>query len=88
MSSSSHIMWSCPACQVTITDRQKYCQMCQSMLTWTCVSSGKCGLYTNFYRQRDRCSYCTPELEPERQRIKEDNQKSRFQELEISYNGE
>ncbi|CAF3893358.1 unnamed protein product [Rotaria sp. Silwood1] len=87
MSSSSNIMWNCPECQITITDRQKYCKTCQSMLVWTCVPSGKSGLYTTYYRYRDRCNYYTPELEPERQQTKEEKQISRFQELEISYNG-
>ncbi|CAF1325902.1 unnamed protein product, partial [Rotaria sp. Silwood1] len=58
------------------------------MLVWTCVPSGKSGLYTTYYRYRDRCNYYTPELEPERQQTKEEKQISRFQELEISYNEE
>ena len=57
------------------------------MLVWTCVPSEKSGLCTNYYRHRDRCTYCTPELEPGRQQTKEEKQISRFQELEVSYNG-
>ncbi|CAF4318377.1 unnamed protein product, partial [Rotaria sordida] len=39
------------------------------MLSWTCIGSGKSGLYTNYYRHRDSCNYCAPELEEEKQQI-------------------
>jgi len=44
------------------------------MLTWTCIGSGKSGLYTNYYRHHDSCDYCTPELEEERQQKIEEKQ--------------
>ncbi|CAF1158057.1 unnamed protein product [Rotaria sordida] len=64
---SPQIEWNCSQCQSSIADRRKYCIDCHSMLSWTCVGSGKSGLYTNYYRHRDSCDYCTPELEDERQ---------------------
>ncbi|CAF0740997.1 unnamed protein product [Rotaria sordida] len=39
------------------------------MLSWTCIGSGKSGLYTNYYRHRDSCNYCAPALEEEKQQI-------------------
>ncbi|CAF4114655.1 unnamed protein product [Rotaria sp. Silwood2] len=65
--SFSQIEWDCSRCGSTVTDRRKYCTDCHSMLTWTCTGSGKSGLYTNYYRHCDRCSYCTPQLEEEKQ---------------------
>ncbi|CAF4633632.1 unnamed protein product, partial [Rotaria sp. Silwood2] len=44
------------------------------MLTWTCIGSEKSGLYTHYYRHRDTCNYCTPELEEERQQKMEEKQ--------------
>jgi len=64
---SPQIEWNCAKCGFNPTDRRKYCPDCNSMLTWTCNGSGKSGLYTNYYRHRDNCDYCTPELEEERQ---------------------
>ncbi|CAF4522245.1 unnamed protein product [Rotaria sp. Silwood2] len=65
--SFSQIEWDCSRCGSTVTDRRKYCTDCHSKLTWTCNGSGKSGLYTNYYRHCDRCSYCTPQLEEEKQ---------------------
>ena len=48
MSSSSQIKWNCPNCQVTVKDRDKYCNNCQTMLVWTCIGSEKNGLYKNY----------------------------------------
>ena len=87
ISSSSEIEWNCPECQTAITDRRKYCNSCQSMLVGTCVPSGKSGLYNNYHRHRNRCNYCTPELEEERKQLKMENRISRFQEIAISDNG-
>ncbi len=84
---SSQIKWDCPECQVTITGRRKYCEDCHSMLVWTCLASGKSGLYTHYYRHHDRCTYCSPELEEERQQIKQEKQISRLQELQTLYVG-
>ncbi|CAF1553370.1 unnamed protein product [Rotaria sp. Silwood1] len=64
---SSQVEWHCTQCESDPTDRRKYCADCDSMLTWTCIGSRKSGLYTNYYRHRDNCDYCTPELEEERQ---------------------
>ena len=44
------------------------------MLTWTCTASGRSGRYTHYYRHRDNCSYCTPELEEEKQHEMEEKQ--------------
>ncbi|CAF1387764.1 unnamed protein product [Rotaria sordida] len=69
---SSQIEWHCTQCESGPTDRRKYCADCDSMLTWTCTGSQKSGLYTNYYRHRDNCDYCTPELEEERQKNMEE----------------
>ncbi|CAF3994004.1 unnamed protein product [Rotaria sp. Silwood1] len=37
------------------------------MLRWTCIGSEKSGFYTNYYRHRDSCIYCTSELDEEKQ---------------------
>ncbi|CAF4548624.1 unnamed protein product, partial [Rotaria sp. Silwood2] len=82
---SPQIEWHCAQCESDPTDRRKYCNDCDSMLTWTCTGSGKSGLYTNYYRHRDNCNYCTPELEEERQEQMEENQvaiQQRFQTLD------
>ena len=84
---SSQLEWSCSQCQSDVVDRRKYCADCDSMLTWTCIGSGKSGLYTNYYRHRDGCYYCTPQLEEERQEKIEEKQTStrqRFQALNDS----
>jgi hypothetical protein len=44
------------------------------MLEWECIGSGKTGLYSNYYRHRIKCIYCTPELEEERQAQERQNQ--------------
>ncbi|CAF0883242.1 unnamed protein product [Rotaria sordida] len=88
MTSSSQIKWDCPECQITMEDRRKYCDSCKSMLVWTCVSSGKSGMYSNYHRHLTRCDYCTPELEEERQQLKEEKQISKVQELRILYDGQ
>ncbi len=72
--SSPQVEWNCAECGFIPTDRQKYCTDCDSMLTWTCTGSGRSGLYTNYYRHRDNCSYCTPELEEEKQKQMEEKQ--------------
>ncbi|CAF2965385.1 unnamed protein product [Rotaria sp. Silwood2] len=41
------------------------------MLTWTCTGSEKSGLYTNYYRHRDNCTYCSLELEDKPQKVEE-----------------
>ncbi|CAF1610997.1 unnamed protein product, partial [Didymodactylos carnosus] len=43
----------------------------------------KSGLYTHYYRHRDKCSYCTPELEEEKQQKMEEKQQQ-FQALDDS----
>ena len=87
-SSSSRIKWDCPQCQITIFGRGKYCKDCQSMLVWTCIASGKSGLYTNYYRHHDRCTYCSPELEQEREEIKQEKQIGRIQKHQTLFDGE
>ncbi|CAF4828937.1 unnamed protein product [Rotaria sp. Silwood1] len=84
---SPQIEWHCTQCGSDPTDRRKYCTDCDSMLTWTCTDSGKTGLYTHYYRHRDKCNYCTPELEEERQKQMEEKQvaiQQRFQTLDDS----
>jgi hypothetical protein len=44
------------------------------MLTWTCTGSSRSGLYKNYYRHRDNGSFCTPELEEEKQHEMEEKQ--------------
>ena len=87
MTSSSQIKWHCPECQITMEDRRKYCDSCKSMVVWTCVSSGKSGLCSNYHQYLTRCDYCTPELEEERQKLKEEKQISKVQELQTLYDG-
>jgi len=41
------------------------------MLTYTCIGSGKSGLYKNFFRHRDSCVYCASELEDKTQKVEE-----------------
>jgi hypothetical protein len=77
MSSSSQIKWDCPNCQITVTDRHKYCNNCQTMLVWTCVASEKSSLYKNYH-----------ELEEEREQRKEEKNVSKIQELQALYDGE
>ncbi|CAF3863872.1 unnamed protein product [Rotaria sp. Silwood1] len=82
---SPQIEWYCAQCGSDPTDRRKYCTDCDSMLTWTCTGSGKSGLYTHYYRHRDNCNYCTPELEEKRQEQIEEKQvaiQQRFQTLD------
>ncbi|CAF1550003.1 unnamed protein product [Rotaria sordida] len=82
---SPQIEWSCSECQSAVADRRKYCTDCDSMLTWTCVGSGKSGLYTHYYRHRDSCNYCTPEFEEERQQELEEKRiavQQQFQNLD------
>ncbi|CAF1070386.1 unnamed protein product [Rotaria sordida] len=72
--SSSQVKWNCSECDYAPSDRRKYCTECHSMLTWTCTGSSRSGLYTNYYRHRDNCSFCTPELEEEKQHEMEEKQ--------------
>ncbi|CAF4171012.1 unnamed protein product [Rotaria sp. Silwood2] len=75
---SSHIEWNCSQCQFVTTNGRKYCTDCHSMLTWTCTGSGKSGSYNNYHRHLDNCSYCTPELEEEKQqKMEEKRQKNK-----------
>ena len=69
---SPQIKRSCSECRSAVVDRRKYCTDCHSLLTWTCIGSGKSGLYTHYYRHRDSCNYCTPELEEEREQEMEE----------------
>ena len=80
---SPQIHWNCSQCQSTTTDRRKYCSNCHSMLSWTCTGSERSGLYTNYYRHRDNCGYCTPEVEEEKQQKMEEKQQQ-FQTLDDS----
>jgi hypothetical protein len=51
------------------------------------MGSGKSGLYNHYYRHRDTCYYCTPELEEERQQKMEEKQappRKHFQALDDS----
>ncbi|CAF1561330.1 unnamed protein product, partial [Rotaria sordida] len=80
---SPQIEWYCAQCESVPTDRRKYCADCDSMLTWTCTGSGKSGLYTNYYRHRDNCNYCTPELEEERQKKLEEKKVANQQHFQI-----
>ena len=88
MPSSSQIQWDCPECESIMEGGHKYCDSCKSILVWTCVSSGKSGLYKNYHRHLARCNYCTPELEGERKQLKEENQISKVEELQILDDGE
>ncbi|CAF4783734.1 unnamed protein product [Rotaria sp. Silwood2] len=72
--SSSKVKWNCSQCGSAPNDRRKYCTECHSMLTWTCTDSGKSGMYANYYHHRNNCSYCTPELEEEKQQEMEEKQ--------------
>ena len=81
--SSSQIEWNCSRCGSIEIDRRKYCIDCRSMLTWICTGSGKSGLYTNYYRHCDRCSYCTAELEGKKQQ-KIDEKQQEFHDLNDS----
>ena len=54
---SPQIEWNRAECGSVPTNREKYCTDCDSILTWTCTGSGRSGLYTNYYRHRDNCSY-------------------------------
>ena len=69
---SSQVEWNCPERKVVINDCHKYCNNCQTMLEWTCVASETSGLYSNYYRHRQRCNYSAPELEQERQQLAEE----------------
>lgn len=85
--SSAQLEWNCSQCESTTFDRRKYCTNCYSMLSWTCTGSGKSGLYTNYYRHRNNCNYCTPEHEEERQQEMEEKQaaiREHFQSLDDS----
>ena len=84
---SPHLEWNCSQCRSTFNDRRKYCTDCHSMLSWTCVDSGQTGLYTNYYRHRDDCSYCTPELEDERQQEMEEKRVTIQQHFQALDNG-
>ena len=46
------------------------------MLSWSCIGSGKSGLYTNYYRHRDSCIYCGTE-EEKQERIQEKQEQFR-----------
>ena len=84
---SPQIEWNCAECGSVPTDRQKYCADCDSTLIWTCTSSGRSGLYTNYYRHRDNCSCCIPELEEKAHKQMEEKQvaiQQRFQTLDDS----
>ncbi len=80
---SPQLEWSCSRCRSTEFVGQKYCIGCHSMLSWTCIGSGRSGLYTNYYRHRDSCTYCTPELEEEKQQKMKEKQQ-RFRALDDS----
>ncbi|CAF4583117.1 unnamed protein product [Rotaria sp. Silwood2] len=85
MHSSSQVEWNCPQCEVTINERLTYCNNCKTMLVWTCTPSQKSGLYKNYFRHRQRCNYCAPELEQQRQELKEERQNERMQEIQMLY---
>ncbi|CAF3355046.1 unnamed protein product [Rotaria sp. Silwood2] len=68
---SLQVKWGCSQCRSTITDRRKYCIDCHSMLTWTCIGSGRSGLYTHFFRHRDNCIHCASEMEDKPQEVEE-----------------
>jgi hypothetical protein len=87
MLSSSQVEWYCPECEVNVNECRKYCNDCETMLVWTCVPSEKSGLYSNYYRHRQRCNYCTPELEQEREELKREKQNESMQELQMLYDG-
>ncbi|CAF1294613.1 unnamed protein product [Rotaria sordida] len=72
--SSSQVKWDCSQCGCAPNDCRKYCTECHSMLTWTCTGSGKSGWHSNYYRHRNNYSYCTPELEEEKQQEMEEKQ--------------
>ncbi|CAF2014402.1 unnamed protein product [Rotaria magnacalcarata] len=69
--SSPLVEWHCPRCQSTIADRRKHCTTCHSMLRWTCIGSGRSGIYTHFFRHRDNCIHCTSEMEDKPQQVEE-----------------
>lgn len=69
--SSEVVEWSCSRCQSIITDRRKYCSTCHSMLKWTCIGSGRSGLYTHFFRHRDNCIHCMSEMDDKPQKVEE-----------------
>jgi len=69
---SQQVNWGCSQCQSATVARRKYCTDCHSMLIWTCIGSGKSGLYANFFRHRDSCIYCKSELEEDKpQKVEE-----------------
>ncbi|CAF1368771.1 unnamed protein product [Rotaria sordida] len=86
MDSSSQVEWSCPQREVTINERHRYCTNCETMLAWTCPESEKSGLYSNYFRHRQRRNYCAPKLEQEKQQLKGDRQNERMQDFQMLYN--
>ena len=84
---SPQIEWNCSECRSGPIHRRKYCADCHSMLHWTCIGSEKSGLYTNCYRHRDDCSYCTPQFEEDRQQEMEEKQIAIQQQFQVSNDG-
>ncbi|CAF3439697.1 unnamed protein product [Rotaria sp. Silwood1] len=76
-----------PQYQVSINDCRKHFNRCQSTLIWRCITSKEFGLFTNYYRHRDRCNYCSPKLEQKRQHLKKEQQIFNLQELQMLYVG-
>ncbi|CAF3934308.1 unnamed protein product, partial [Rotaria sp. Silwood1] len=68
---SLQVKWGCSQCRSTTTDRRKYCIDCHSMLTWTCIGSGRSGLYTHFFRHRDNCIHCASEMGDKPQEVEQ-----------------
>ena len=84
--SSSQVEWGCSQCRSIITDHQKYCANCHSMLTCKCIGSGRSGLYKNFFRYRDNRIHCTSEIKDKPQEVEEKH--IAIQQFQILNNGE
>lgn len=72
--SFSQVKWICSECDYVPSAHRKYCTECHSMLTWICTGSSRSGLYKNYFRHRDNCSFCKPEREEQKQHEMEEKQ--------------
>src|ERR1700750_3453538 len=69
---ATHIKWSCEECEKRVYRKHMKHHDCGALLTWTCVPSGRSGLYNNLYRHEQRCDFCCPAHTEYKQQQEED----------------
>ena len=60
--STTDVEWSCSECKEPLENKQPQHRTCHASSRWHCLFSGTSGVYKNYKRHAESCTYCSREL--------------------------